>query len=68
MHVRKNKPLEMQKEYRFDYRKSKPNRFAEGLIVVIEPENAKVFRTARAVNSALKAVKELIPKVARAKQ
>jgi hypothetical protein len=56
----------MQKEYRFDYRKSKSNRFAGGLIVVIEPENAKVFRTARAVNSALRAVKELIPKIARA--
>ena len=39
----------MQKEYRFDYRRAKPNRFAEAmaegaLAVVLEPDVAAVLR------------------------
>ena len=57
-------------EYEFDYRKAKPNRFAarmtEGpLVVLVEPDLAKVFRTPEAVNKALRALIEAIPRKAR---
>jgi hypothetical protein len=53
-------------EYDFDYRKAKPNRFAarmtEGpLIVLVEPDVARVFRTQEAVNRALRALIEAMP-------
>ena len=49
---------EMASEYRFDYRKAKPNRFAarmkdEPLIVMIDPDIAKVFKSSEQVNNAL---------------
>jgi hypothetical protein len=48
-------------EYRFDYRRAKPNRFAariknEPLIVMIEPDVAKVFKSSEQVNKALRAI------------
>jgi hypothetical protein len=48
-------------EYRFDYKKAKPNRFAarmknEPLIVIIEPDVAKVFKSFEQVNKALRAL------------
>jgi hypothetical protein len=54
-------------EYRFDYKKAKPNRFAsrmknESLIVIIEPDNAKVFTSAEDVNKALRALITTMPK------
>jgi hypothetical protein len=56
----------MASEYRFDYRKAKPNRFAahmkdEPLIVMIEPDVAKVFTSSEQVNKALRALISAIP-------
>jgi hypothetical protein len=56
----------MASEYRFDYKKAKPNRFAarmedEPLIVMIEPDIAKVFTSAEQVNKALRALISAMP-------
>ena len=56
----------MAPEYRFDYKKAKPNRFAERmknepLVVLIEPDIAKVFTSAEQVNKALRALISAIP-------
>ena len=53
--------FEWDPEYRFDYHKAKPNRFAarrknEPLIVMIEPDVAKVFKSSEQVNKALRAL------------
>ena len=61
------KVQEMASEYRFDYKKAKPNRFAarmkdEPLIVMIEPDVAKVFTSAEQVNKALRALISAMPK------
>jgi hypothetical protein len=58
---------EMLPEYRFDYRKAKPNRFAVRVkrgsrAVVLEPDVAAVFSTPEAVNSALRALIETMPR------
>ena len=47
---------EMRREYKFDYRKAPPNRFAsaaaqEPLIVMVDPDVAEVFRTPESVKS-----------------
>ena len=63
----KNRKVEeMASEYRLDYRKAKPNRFAERmktepLVVLIEPDLAKVFSTSEQVNKALRALISAIP-------
>ncbi|HEV7428250.1 MAG TPA: BrnT family toxin [Thermoanaerobaculia bacterium] len=51
----------MRSEYRFDYSKSKPNRFAsqikEGsVVVVLEPDVASVFDNSETVNQVLRSV------------
>ena len=51
---------EIAPEYRFDYTKSRPNRFAKrlkagALVVVIDPDVAKVFKDAKQVNAFLRA-------------
>jgi hypothetical protein len=56
----------MAPEYRFDYKKAKPNRFAEQmktepLVVLIEPDIAKVFTSAEQVNKALRALISAMP-------
>ena len=61
-----HKVQEMASEYRFDYRKAKPNRFAtrmknEPLIVMIEPDVAKVFKSAEQVNKELRALISAMP-------
>ena len=48
------------REYRFDYGKAKPNRFAgelarDSVVVVLDPDVAKVFRDSRRVNALLRA-------------
>lgn len=53
------KPEELRPEYRFDYSKSKPNRFAarmsEGTVaIVLEPDVAAVFKSSEAVNALLR--------------
>ena len=50
----------LKREYRFDYRKSKPNRFAKRLsrdavVVVLDSDVSAVFRDAKRVNSLLRA-------------
>ena len=51
----------LRREYRFDYSKSKPNRFAakmsEGTVaVVLEPDVAEVFKSSEAVNALLRSI------------
>lgn len=48
-------------EYHFDYRKSRPNRFAskigkESRIVVLDPDVSQVFDTSESVNKVLRAL------------
>ena len=57
----------LRSEYRFDYSKSKPNRFAakmsEGAIaIVLEPDVAAVFKSSKTVNALLRSVISAIPK------
>jgi hypothetical protein len=58
---------DMLQEYRFDYRKAKPNRFAasakpRGREVLLDPDVAKVFTTAESVNAVLRALITTMPK------
>jgi hypothetical protein len=54
-------------EYRFDYTKSKPNRFAKriqtgAVAVVLDPDVARVFNSAKSVNGVLRAVAAAMPR------
>jgi hypothetical protein len=56
---RKRDPQDLLREYRFDYRKARPNRSAawmrrHTLIVVVDPDLARVFPTSASVNHALR--------------
>jgi translation elongation factor EF-4 len=56
----------MRKEYRFDYSRAKPNRFAEKMskdvvAVVLEPDVAAVFKSSEAVNAILRSVIAALP-------
>jgi len=56
-------------EYNFDYRKARPNRFAlrgeEGhLMIMLDPDVAKVFTMSAAVNAVLRALIATMPKTA----
>jgi hypothetical protein len=60
---------ELRPEYRFDYEKARPNRFADPdrrqrLAVVLDEDVAKVFTNAEAVNRALRALLEAVPATA----
>ena len=59
----------MRAEYHFDYRKARPNRFAarskDRLIVILDPDVSKVFKTPEAVNTALRAVISAIPQASK---
>lgn len=64
---------EMDVEYRFDYSKAKPNRFAERLtgdrtVVVLDPDVAEVFTSTAAVNDLLRAIIRTLPPASPAKQ
>ena len=53
------KSEELRPEYRFDYAKAKPNRFAaryrsDTRLVMLDPDVAEVFTSAKAVNAALR--------------
>ena len=57
---------ELKPEYRFDYRKAKPNRFAaaipeDAVAVVLEPDVAAVFNSSETVNSLLRSVIAAMP-------
>jgi len=61
-----DKVQELASEYRFDYKKAKPNRFTprmknEPLIVMVDPDVAKVFTTSEEVNNALRALISAMP-------
>jgi hypothetical protein len=53
-------------EYRFDYSKSQPNRFAakmaKGTVaVVLEPDVAEIFRSSEVVNALLRSIIAAMP-------
>jgi len=57
----------MRREYKLDYRKARPNRFAslainEPLIVMVDPDVAEVFTSSESVNQALRALIMALPK------
>jgi hypothetical protein len=59
-------PDTLRPEYRFDYSKAKPNRFADRLSpdvvgVFLDPDVAAVFRSSEAVNSLLRSVIAAVP-------
>jgi len=56
----------MSAEYKFDYKKAKRNRFADRmkdgpLVVLVDPDVAKVFTSAEQVNKALRALISAMP-------
>lgn len=65
--IRSPKPdKDMLPEYRFDYIKARPNRFAARLkrgsrAVVLDPDVAAVFLTPESVNAVLRALIETMP-------
>ena len=52
-------------EYRFDYSKSKPNRFvaqmSDAIAIVLEPDVAAVFKSSKTVNELLRSVISAMP-------
>ena len=63
----------MRREYRFDYRKARPNRFASlrkggSVAVVLDPDVASVFRSPESVNYLLRSVIAAFPKRTKAQQ
>ena len=58
---------ELLPEYRFDYSKAKPNRFAapvpgqKHILVALDDDVAQVFTTPESVNKALRALMEAMP-------
>jgi len=58
---------DMLPEYKFNYSKARPNRFAtqiqeEDVTVTLDPDVSKVFRTSKSVNSVLRALIDTMPK------
>lgn len=56
----------MRPEYRFDYAKAKPNRFAGrvqkgSVAVLLDPDVARVFTDAESVNAVLRALMTTMP-------
>src|SRR3989442_5208786 len=55
----------MRREYRFDYRRARPNRFAAALqgrtAVVLDPDVACVFASSESVNQLLRSVTSALP-------
>ena len=59
-------PDDIRAEYRFDYSKARPNRFAAQMkgstvAVVLDPDVACVFQTSESVNSLLRSVISALP-------
>jgi len=57
---------DMRAEYKFDYSKAKPNRFAprvdqSRLVVALDPDVSEVFTTPEAVNKVLRALIDTMP-------
>ena len=68
---RQSKHEEMLPEYRFDYSKAKPNRFAtrmsNAIAIVLEPDVAAVFKSSKMVNTLLRSVISAMPQARRKK-
>ena len=63
---------DMRSNYKFEYSESRPNRFAgrassNRLVVMLDPDVSKVFKTPESVNHALRAVISALPKSASTK-
>jgi hypothetical protein len=64
---RKAKPAnQLRAEYRFDYTKARPNRFAKraqpgSVAVLLDPDVADVFKSAESVNAVLRALMATMP-------
>ena len=63
---KENTEDDLKAEYRFDYSKAKPNRFATAMsentvAVILEPDVAAVFKSSKAVNSFLRSVISAMP-------
>ncbi len=63
---------EMLPEYNFDYRKARPNRFAERIykdrcVVILDPDISRIFSTSESVNTVLRALISTMPKPKKAK-
>ncbi len=71
--ARNHKPSdEMRREYKFDYGKAKPNRFAgrtdqQRTVVILDPDIAEVFNTPESVNNILRALIAAMPQSQRRK-
>ena len=66
----RTKRQEMRPEYRFNYRQSRPNRFAslmrgKATAIVLDPDVASVFGSSKSVNSFLRSVIKALPKIAK---
>ncbi len=63
---RKHKHSDLLPEYRFDYSKMKPNRFAQKLakqkLILLDPDIAKIFPDGKIVNDTLRALVKIVPK------
>ena len=60
----------LRSEYRFDYGKSKPNRFAskvtnDSVTIVLEPDVAAVFKSSEDVNALLRSIISALPEKSR---
>jgi len=58
---------DLRDEYRFDYAKARPNRFADRargktVIVLLAPDVARVFKNSETVNDALRAILKAVPR------
>jgi hypothetical protein len=56
----------IEREYRFDYTKARPNRFAGrreagSVLIELAPDVAKVFQDAESVNAALHSILNALP-------
>lgn len=66
-----NSDDELLTEYKFDYQKAKPNRFANRsgtqklTVVVLDEDVAKVFQTPESVNKVLRALIESMPETSK---
>jgi hypothetical protein len=59
-------PVGLRPEYRFDYAKAKPNRFAKrmnrgAVAVLLDPDVARVFKDGKSVNAVLRALLAAMP-------
>ena len=71
--VKREQSEELKAEYSFDYAKAKPNRFAGkvrtgSFAVFLDPDVARVFQNADAVNTALRALSTTMPTTRKARK